>query len=168
MKEVRPTTGKALQALFNILGNLRGKTFLDLFSGTGRVAFEACRRGAAPVVSAELVRARSRDIWKANSYEDHIHLCMDVRKALSWVARRNMVFDVIFADPPYEAGWGKTLPDLISGRRDLLSETGVFILEHSKSEDIIIPDGMILSQERTYGRSVFSFMKIEKREEGSI
>ena len=41
MKEARPTSGKVLQALFNILGDIRGKAFLDLFSGTGRVARSA-------------------------------------------------------------------------------------------------------------------------------
>nr|HPK06238.1 RsmD family RNA methyltransferase [Aminivibrio sp.] len=45
MKEARPTSGKVLQALFNILGDIRGKAFLDLFSGTGRVAGFARRFG---------------------------------------------------------------------------------------------------------------------------
>ena len=31
MKEMRPTTGKVVLALFNILGPLKGKSFLDLF-----------------------------------------------------------------------------------------------------------------------------------------
>ena len=47
MKEVRPTAGKTLGALFSILGPLSGMSFLDLFSGTGRVAKEARARGAS-------------------------------------------------------------------------------------------------------------------------
>ena len=38
MKKARPTSGLVLQALFNILGPGAGRSFLDLFSGTGRVA----------------------------------------------------------------------------------------------------------------------------------
>ena len=49
MKEVRPTAGKTLGALFSILGPLSGMSFLDLFSGTGRVAKEARARGASIV-----------------------------------------------------------------------------------------------------------------------
>ena len=47
VKEMRPTSGKVMLALFNILGNIHGKSFLDLFSGSGRVAAPARRTGAA-------------------------------------------------------------------------------------------------------------------------
>ena len=51
---VRPTTGKVLGALFNILRasqDIDGARFLDLFSGTGQVAMEALSRGASSVVA---------------------------------------------------------------------------------------------------------------------
>ena len=44
MKEMRPTTGKVTLALFNILGNIHGRSFLDLFSGSGQIALTAARR----------------------------------------------------------------------------------------------------------------------------
>ncbi|MFA5671275.1 MAG: RsmD family RNA methyltransferase, partial [Synergistaceae bacterium] len=46
---MRPTTGKVMQALFNILGPLNGNSFLDLFSGSGQIALNAYKRGADPV-----------------------------------------------------------------------------------------------------------------------
>ena len=99
MKEVRPTTGKTLGALFSILGPLHGMSFLDLFSGTGRVAAEARKRGAS-IVTVELVRERASAIRRTLGDTSHIQLCMDVRRALNWCEKRNMSFDVIFADPP--------------------------------------------------------------------
>ena len=36
MKEMRPTTGKVTLALFNILGNIHGRSFLDLFPAAAR------------------------------------------------------------------------------------------------------------------------------------
>ena len=59
MKEMRPTTGKVMQALFNILGPLRGKSFLDLFSGSGQIALNAYKRGADGVSR----RARTADAF---------------------------------------------------------------------------------------------------------
>ena len=54
MKDVRPTSGRVLLALFSVLGSSLGSlenlAFLDLFAGTGRVGIEALKRGAAPVV----------------------------------------------------------------------------------------------------------------------
>ena len=51
---VRPTADRAREALFNILTSKIGNdwsdyTFLDVFSGTGAVGFEALSRGAAKV-----------------------------------------------------------------------------------------------------------------------
>ena len=61
LKEMRPTSGKVLLALFNILGNIHGKSFLDLFSGSGRVAATARLKGASPVVLVESDRKRQTE-----------------------------------------------------------------------------------------------------------
>ena len=80
MKEMRPTMGKVMQALFNILGSLEGKSFLDLFSGSGQIALNAYKRGADRVSLVESERKRFGDIVKTMP-EDVKCLCMDVRRA---------------------------------------------------------------------------------------
>ena len=40
---------ECLKRLFDILGNIENKTFLDLFAGTGIIGFEAVSRGARKV-----------------------------------------------------------------------------------------------------------------------
>ena len=45
----RPTTAVVRKSLFDILGNIENKTFLDLFAGTGIIGFEAVSRGARKV-----------------------------------------------------------------------------------------------------------------------
>ncbi|MDQ7082793.1 MAG: RsmD family RNA methyltransferase [Aquificota bacterium] len=42
---LRPTSSLVKNALFNILGDIEGLTFLDLFAGTGQIGLEAERRG---------------------------------------------------------------------------------------------------------------------------
>lgn len=45
--EIRPTSDRAREALFNILGNdVCGARVLDLFAGTGALGLEALSRGA--------------------------------------------------------------------------------------------------------------------------
>ena len=165
MKEVRPTTGKTLGALFSILGPLHGMSFLDLFSGTGRVAAEARKRGAS-VVTVELVRERAAAIRRALGDTDHVQLCMDVRRALAWLDKRNMTFDVIFADPPYEMKWMDELPGLLAARPRLLKSGGVIVIERAESEPLAL-DGTpwTLADERRYGISVLDFLRLKETED---
>lgn len=49
--DVRPTSDQTRESLFNILQfKIHGKSFLDLFCGTGAVGIEAKSRGAERVV----------------------------------------------------------------------------------------------------------------------
>ncbi|MEA3471125.1 MAG: RsmD family RNA methyltransferase, partial [Thermodesulfobacteriota bacterium] len=43
---IRITADRVKEALFDILHPLEGKSFLDLFAGTGNVGIEAISRGA--------------------------------------------------------------------------------------------------------------------------
>lgn len=55
--DIRPTSDRAREALFNILERgeppVRGSRFVDLFAGTGAVALEALSRGAAHALLVE-------------------------------------------------------------------------------------------------------------------
>lgn len=157
MKEMRPTSGKVLLALFNILGNIHGKSFLDLFSGSGRVAVEARRRGAFPVVLVESDRRRRSDIVKS-APEGVKCLCADVRRAVPRFAKSGESFDIIFSDPPYNLGWGEELPALIAANESILARGGVWIFERSEEENAAELDADKWEREdRKYGGTVLSF-----------
>ena len=50
---IRPAMDRMRESLFAILGDLSGKSFLDLFSGSGTIAIEAVSRGASHVELVE-------------------------------------------------------------------------------------------------------------------
>ena len=55
--QARPTTDFAKEGLFNTLDNeffFEGLSVLDLFGGTGSIAFEFASRGAGSVISVEM------------------------------------------------------------------------------------------------------------------
>lgn len=57
--KARPTTDFAREGLFNVLGNeyeFEDLKVLDLFGGTGAIAFEFASRGASMVYSVEMAR----------------------------------------------------------------------------------------------------------------
>ena len=164
MKDVRPTSGRVVSALFSILGGMSGKVegavFLDLFAGTGRVGLEALRRGAESCVFVESVRPRAEEL-RRNAGESVV-LGLEVRRAVSWLTKRGMKFDVIFADPPYSAGWCETLPAM-QNLNALLNDDAVMVVEHSVREALTLsenPNGLKIISSREYGETCLTFLKM--------
>src|SRR3954465_12488188 len=51
--KTHPMSDKVRGALFNVLGDIEGLTFLDAFAGSGALAFEAASRGAKAVTAID-------------------------------------------------------------------------------------------------------------------
>ncbi|KEJ91765.1 RsmD family RNA methyltransferase [Synergistes jonesii] len=167
MKEMRPTMGVVKSALFNILGNINGRSFLDLFSGSGQIALEAHRRGAAPVVCVEAERSRHAEIAK-RAPRRLTCLRMDARRAVSRFAKRGESFDIIFADPPYKLGWGKEFPRLIAENIGILAAGGVIIFEHAEEEEAADIAPGWAREERRYGGAVLTLYRREENDQSGI
>ena len=100
--DVRPTSERARQAFFNIVGErIAGARFLDLFAGSGIFSFEAVSRGAAEAVAVDSSRQGNLQIDRfAKEFGVPIRtVTADVFAGIKRVAGE--VFDVIYADPPY-------------------------------------------------------------------
>ena len=162
MKDVRPTSGKVLQALFNILGDINNFKFLDLFAGTGRVGLEALKRGAEFIAFVESVRERAENIksLKNLNNSNSLVLSLEVKRAVIWLAKREYKFDVIFADPPYNLGWGEKFLS-INNLAKLLKPDGVLIFERSVREELCLNSEFELTSTRDYGETCLDFLKLK-------
>ncbi len=157
MKDVRPTSGLVLSALFNILGEFEdGAKFLDLFAGTGRVGFEALKRGAKEVVFVENIRSRAESIKKSGG----LVLNLDIRRAITWLVKREMKFNFIFADPPYNSGWCETITGLKDFDKLFFDSNSIFVIEHSSREILKFnSDTFNIFSQRQYGETQLSFLR---------
>lgn len=168
-KEVRPTSGLVVQALFNILGKPSGRSFLDLFAGSGRVGEEAMIRGFSPVVFVELSSRRSNNISSRIKESGQEVLRMDVRRALVVLASRASRFNIVFADPPYSNGWVERMASLSGRLSAIMSDSGLFVLEHTKREAL---ESSLWSgwevESKAYGETVLSFFKKMPQERVSL
>ena len=134
--EVRPTSEKVREAIFDVLGPIGGMAVLDLFAGTGAMGLEALSRGAASCVFVEGAPAVA-EVLRANilalSYRPvcDVIVC-DFHEALGRLVEQDSVFDLLFVDPPYrmlpevEIVLGPLLPSL-------LSDQGVVVAEGDRS-----------------------------------
>lgn len=105
-RQVRPTSERVREALFNSLGSLHavpGADVLDLFAGTGALGIEALSRGAASAtfVEADLraVRAIEENLGATGLGERARVVHADVLRFLANAPPEPV--DIAFADPPY-------------------------------------------------------------------
>ena len=130
--EYRPTTSIVRKSMFDVLKSLEGKHFLDLYSGSGIIGFEASSRGAESITFVELNKKHMNQIIanaKTIPYDHFSFLVRDVHRFL----KKSVQYDIIFADPPYHIS---SINELIELCLDRLNPGGVFILECSKKESI--------------------------------
>lgn len=165
--EVRPTSDRVKEALFNILGGLvPGCRFLDLFAGTGNIGIEALSRGAAVAVFVEN-NPRNVRVIKENlavtGMEAKARLVrLDVADALALLGGEGQKFDLIFLDPPYLKDFEKSTLAGIA-RHGLLRPGGRVVVESSKKDQLPreIGDLKMFRQEK-YGDTLLSFYHNEQ------
>lgn len=158
--KARPTTDFAKENLFNVLNAYidweTGPKALDLFAGTGSITLELLSRGCSRVVCIERDPLHFRFIQGfLDKLQDNsaVPIKGDVFKYISQCREQ---FDFIFADPPYTLQEIPSIPDMVL-ERNLLSEEGLFVLEHGKEQDFSTHQYFV--EHRHYGSVNFSFFR---------
>ena len=159
---VRPTTDFAKEGLFNILGNrfdLAELSVLDLFSGTGNIAYEFASRGTGKINCVDAHYACVKYIQNTAKQLDFPIRAIksDVFKYLQ---HKGNPYDLIFADPPYDmtSEEFQNLVRLVFDNQWLKTD-GTLIVEHSKHMETA--EWTNYKEHRKYGGSVFSFFSKE-------
>lgn len=100
---LRPTPDRVRETLFNWLApDLEGLKVLDLFAGSGALAFEALSRGAATAVLVERDRRACRQLEASRAeLGASCHIVGD--DVLGFLRRDTGRYDLVFVDPPFAA-----------------------------------------------------------------
>lgn len=184
----RPTDGRTREMLFNSLGEfIVGARVLDLYAGSGAVGLEALSRGAQSCVFVELEHAAIKSlranvkklraeglsqIWSANARTAPAKLSID-----------GVVFDFIFADPPFThpregaeiAQRLDALPGLLNNEsvetqcgtgaetsfNDEASArgAGLIVVQHSRRVELPELEHYELARTKRAGESLLSFLR---------
>jgi len=114
---LRPTPDRVRETLFNWLApRIEGAHCLDLFAGSGALGLEAISRGAASAVLVErdpaLAASLRAAVARLGATGSEVR-CVD---ALAFLAGPATPFDVVFVDPPFDAGlWSEVAARLAEG-----------------------------------------------------
>ncbi len=162
-KDIRPTSDKVREALFNIIKNrIDGATVLDLFAGSGSVGIEAISWGAKDVTLVDIqkgcINAIRRNLKRLPISQDRIDIIQgDALKAIKRLSDTKMRFDLVFLDPPYYGDWIKKC--LISlDDYGILYDYSIIVCEHFKKD--VVPEevgSLKMVRQKRYGDTVLTF-----------
>lgn len=159
--DTRPTLDRVRENVFNILQlKVRGAHVLDLFSGSGAMAFEAVSRGAEAAVLVDCDR-QANMVQKQNAMKLHMAeqctiLQCDWKQAVSQFAAKGEKFGVVFLDPPYAM---HDMTAVLDALVSVIEDDAVIVLEHEAKTFPTTPDGYELYDSRKYGVAGVSFFR---------
>jgi len=167
-RDVRPTSDRARQAVFNIL--LNGKpsvnfdeiTVLDVFAGSGALGLEALSRGAAQAIFMDSNPASIDSIrFNAEAFKVTQN-CLILRHDALHPGRKPFSMTqpagLAFLDPPYHQDLAE--PTLVALRdSDWLADDAIIVVETEAKYEIEIPEGFFLIDSRKYGAAQITFLR---------
>lgn len=159
-RQVRPTSGRVRQALFNVLREwLPGGTFADLFAGTGSVGLEALSQGARHVYFVENDRrallALRANINRCDAEPQTTLVAASLPQAVRNLPATQQV-DVLFLDPPYASDLAAATLAALDAH-DLLAPRGLIVWQHAVRREPLALPGCTLWQGKRYGNTQLSF-----------
>ena len=157
---IRPAMDRMRESVFAILGDLSGKSFLDLFSGSGTLAIEAASRGAEHVELCEKDKIKIPVILENVAVIERelgINVKCHFMPVEYFIKRCRTSFDYIFFDPPFPYKFHAEL--IKTAVENGMCKSGGTILVH-RPEEHAMPDEigkLFRTDMRSYGRSIVDF-----------
>jgi len=160
--DIRPTTDRMRETIFNILGHaadgFEGKNILDVFAGTGALGLEALSRGASHAAffdkSRQALQVIKKNIALLSTEEKTTIACITSPK-FPLLPR---AYDIIFIDPPYHLD---IIPETLLSLEDkgYLADDCLIVVEHSAKNNIVYPDFLEVIRDKAYGEAHVSFLQ---------
>jgi len=166
-RDVRPTSDRARQTLFDMLSHRKfgeanfefeGVRVADVFCGTGALGLEALSRGAEHAVFIDIDRKAieaARENAKSLGEEAHAtFLQIDATRP----PRCDAPCALLFLDPPYRSGLaGKALAAL--AEMHWLAPGAIATVEIGAKEDLVPPGGFETVTERKVGAAKIAILR---------
>jgi 16S rRNA (guanine(966)-N(2))-methyltransferase RsmD len=160
----RPTSDRAREAIFQILGNLHELSVLDLYSGTGAMGIESLSRGATRAVFVEsdaaALRALKENLTRLGIAEQATVLAATVERSRPRLEKL-APFDLVLADAPWRIAQ-EAAERVAQVCRGLVATGGRVLLGHPTASPVELPaeSGLALADRRKWGGTGMSFYEL--------
>lgn len=161
--DTRPTLARVKESVFNLIfDKIEGKIVLDLFAGSGAYGAECISRGAEEVFFVDQSEKAIKTI-KLNTQkmtEKFEIIKSSFLEALSTFEKRNVKFDLVFLDPPYDSDFALKALDALRNK-NLLNQGATIVVEHKLANDLQnLPDCYIIKKSRKYGIAYIDILEL--------
>ena len=137
MAHTRPTKDRIREAVFSALGDINGFQVLDLYAGSGSMGIEAISRGAKHAIFVDIsslaIKTIKDNISNLNiDSSDYEIIKNNDLAAIESFKQRNLKFDLVVLDPPYEQGEYEKIVELLVNY-NLLNENAIIVMETNRA-----------------------------------
>lgn len=164
---IRPTTDRVKELIFNVLQDFpKGRTVLDLFSGSGSLGLEALSRGATKVYFVDSSN-KSLDVLKRNIKNIGIQpgsYSIIKQKAIDFARTATTPIDLCLLDPPFKYPELQLLINTLV-QSPVMTQKSLLVLEHEKINPIEKESDLYeIIVQKKMGRSLISFLVRKENE----
>jgi len=157
----RPTLDVVKEACFSVIGPwIQDKVGLDLFAGSGNIGLESLSRGAKELHfvdgSNQACQVIKENIKSLNFEKESSVYRMDCFQACRFFKSKQLVFDFIYLDPPYQK---INLNKLLNACLPIIHEDSLIVYECLDEDEVTLPDAYKLDKTKSYGRIALYFIR---------
>ncbi|MFW5780063.1 MAG: 16S rRNA (guanine(966)-N(2))-methyltransferase RsmD [Bacillota bacterium] len=164
-EDIKPTTDRAKEAIFNMLfEKVKDCVFIDMFAGSGQMGIEAMSRGAKKVIfidnNPQSISCIKENVKGING--DFEIMNMNFDKALKTMNKHGKKADIAYCDPPYDLKMADKILNSLH-QNSIMNFGGIVLIEGEKTYPITLSKVFYHYEARSYAKSRIDFYKREKR-----
>lgn len=157
----RPTKDAVREGIFNALSfDVEDSVVLDLFAGSGSMGIEALSRNARKAYFVDKDKSAISTIKKnikSLEINDAVIVNDDYKSALDLFEKENVIFDIVFLDPPYKLS---VIEEIITSlfNKHLISEHAIIVIETDYTIELN-DSRFIKNKNYKYGRTLVTIRR---------
>ena len=161
----RPTMDRVKESLFGMIQDyIKDSIVLDLFAGSGQLGIETISNGAKLCYfidnNNEVIKTLNKNITNLKIKDNSKIILSDWKKFLNESSEKNIKFDLIFVDPPYDYDVYEKILDKVS-TLNILNKNGLIILEHHNLKLKDKYNNLTLYKQKKYGNKSVNIYKMD-------
>lgn len=160
---LRPTSDRVRETVFNWLQfSVPGASCLDVYAGSGALAFEALSRGAKSAVLLELNPQTAKQLQRNLQTLNANRAVVETTDSLQWLSSQaTETFDIVFIDPPFHKDLMQHSVDRLFEHGFISDTTWLYLEQETQLDWPNLPQGWHCHREKKTSQVRFGLFCLE-------